>query len=121
MAPQITADDLATMLDLLDSNGDGEVSKEEFKSFFIRINRMNDEAFDKEWKKIDRNQECNAGSPSRGTSGAVVLSERVRVCRALLLAPADPHTCPADTLECAQRKFAALGAVRVLRGGHHSR
>ena len=47
--------DLVDMMDLLDTDGDGTVSKSEFKMMFTRVNPMSDAAFEQEWKKIDRN------------------------------------------------------------------
>lgn len=52
-------DDLVDMMDLLDSDGDGEVTKEEFKTMFCRVNRLTDAQFENEWVKIDTNGDGN--------------------------------------------------------------
>jgi hypothetical protein len=54
-AMRLTHDDLVDMMDLLDSDGDGEVSKIEFKGYFLRIHPMSEAAFEEEWSKIDTN------------------------------------------------------------------
>ena len=40
-------------MDLLDADGNGEVTKEEFGEFFMRANNIDQEAFDKVWLRID--------------------------------------------------------------------
>lgn len=49
-------EDLIDMMHLLDSDGDGEVTKDEFKPFLMRVKQWTDESdFEREWKKIDLN------------------------------------------------------------------
>ena len=38
---------------MLDADGNGEVTKEEFGEFFMRANNIDQEAFDKVWLRID--------------------------------------------------------------------
>jgi len=59
-APQgLTKDDLVEMMLLLDTDGDDNVSKEEFKIFCESNNVLNTGDFDKMWKKIDSNGDGN--------------------------------------------------------------
>mmetsp|Transcript_64466 Transcript_64466/g.127328 ORF Transcript_64466/g.127328 Transcript_64466/m.127328 type:complete len:383 (-) Transcript_64466:269-1417(-) len=55
-AKSLSEDDLVDMMHLLDSDGDGTVTKDEFKEFFMRLKGWTeDERFQKEWKRIDNN------------------------------------------------------------------
>ena len=55
MPPTLTKDEVCDMMLLLDSDGDGEISKAEFGTFFRRAHPMSDAEYEKLWESIDRN------------------------------------------------------------------
>ena len=48
-------DDMVTMMNLLDSDGDGTVTKAEFAVYYQRLKECSDAAFETVWKEIDKN------------------------------------------------------------------
>jgi len=62
MASTITKDDLERMMEDLDADGNGTVTKDEFKVAYLKVfNKMTDKDFETQWKKIDAD---NSGSLS---------------------------------------------------------
>jgi Ca2+-binding EF-hand superfamily protein len=57
-ALEVTGDDMVEMMAVLDADGDGEVTKQEFKEWYqvhvsVKGAKLSDEEFEKVWKKID--------------------------------------------------------------------
>jgi len=56
MGSKLAEDDLVDMMHILDADGDGTVTKAEFKVFFMRLKDWTDNArFETEWNRIDSN------------------------------------------------------------------
>ena len=48
-------DDMVVMMQLLDADGDGQVTKLEFGTFYKRLNSCSDASFEAMWTRMDKN------------------------------------------------------------------
>ena len=55
----MNVDDMAVMMDLLDADGDGKVSKAEFGAYYKRLHHCEDATVDAVWRAIDRDGDGN--------------------------------------------------------------
>ena len=55
MGQPLTVDDVVAMMSVMDADGDGEVTKEEFCSYYQRLKRCGEAELEAQWKRMDVN------------------------------------------------------------------
>lgn len=53
----LSMDDMVVMMGLLDADGDGQVSKQEFSVYYKRLKAVSDAEFEAVWREIDKDSD----------------------------------------------------------------